>query len=48
MKAGSEAHLLYSAKPLGEPIAWAGPLSNTREELPRPCELREGTFIKHK
>lgn len=52
MKAGSEGAriFLYSAKPLGEPIAWAGPIvMNTREELSlAQRELREGTFIKHK
>ncbi len=52
MKAGSEGArvFLYSAKPLGEPIAWAGPIvMNTREELAlAQRELREGTFIKHK
>ncbi len=52
MKAGLEGAriFLYSAKPLGEPIAWAGPIvMNTREELAlAQRELREGTFIKHK
>ena len=51
LKAGSEGAriFLYSAKPLGEPIAWAGPIvMNTREELSlAQRELREGTFIKH-
>ncbi|ADY14580.1 pirin family protein [Sphaerochaeta globosa] len=51
LKAGSEGAriFLYSAKPLGEPIAWAGPIvMNTREELTlAQRELREGTFIKH-
>lgn len=41
--------LLLSAKPLGEPIAWGGPIvMNTREELETAFrELDEGTFIKH-
>jgi len=41
--------LLLSAKPLGEPIAWGGPIvMNTREELDTAFrELNEGTFIKH-
>ena len=51
LKAGSEGAriFLYSAKPLGEPIAWTGPIvMNTREELTlAQRELREGTFIKH-
>lgn len=40
---------LYAAKPLGEPIAWAGPIvMNTREELSiARSELSKGTFIKH-
>ena len=40
----------FAAKPLGEPIAWGGPIvMNTREELEHAfAELREGTFIKHK
>lgn len=52
MKAGSEGAriFLYSAKPLGEPIAWAGPIvMNTKDELAlAQRELREGKFIKHK
>ena len=41
---------LYVAKPLGEPIAWRGPIvMNTQDELKLASkELREGTFIKHK
>jgi redox-sensitive bicupin YhaK (pirin superfamily) len=40
--------LLVSGKPLGEPIAWSGPIvMNTREELATAFrEYREGTFIK--
>jgi redox-sensitive bicupin YhaK (pirin superfamily) len=40
--------LLVSGKPLGEPVAWQGPIvMNTREELHRAYqELRDGTFIK--
>lgn len=42
--------IYYSAKPLGEPIAWGGPIvMNTPEELELAfSELRKGTFIKHK
>ncbi len=51
LKAGAEGAriFLYCAEPLGEPIAWAGPIvMNTREELAlAQRELREGTFIKH-
>lgn len=41
--------LLVSGKPIGEPIAWYGPIvMNTREELETAYyELRQGTFIKH-
>jgi redox-sensitive bicupin YhaK (pirin superfamily) len=41
--------LLLSAKPLGEPIAWGGPIvMNTREELEMAFkELDENRFIKH-
>jgi len=40
--------LLVSGKPLGEPIAWSGPIvMNTREELATAFrEYQEGTFIK--
>lgn len=41
--------ICLSAKPLGEPVAWGGPIvMNTREELDLAFrELDEGTFIKH-
>jgi redox-sensitive bicupin YhaK (pirin superfamily) len=40
--------LLVSGAPLGEPVAWNGPIvMNTREELATAFrEYREGTFIK--
>jgi hypothetical protein len=42
--------LLIAGKPLGEPIAWHGPIvMNTQEELELAFkEYREGTFLKHK
>jgi len=42
--------LLISGKPIGEPIAWYGPIvMNTREELRTAFEeFQNGTFIKHK
>ena len=42
--------LLLSGKPIGEPIAWQGPIvMNTREELRQAFEeYRRGTFIKSK
>jgi quercetin 2,3-dioxygenase len=42
--------LLVSGKPIGEPVAWHGPIvMNTREELRIAFEEYEkGTFIKHK
>lgn len=41
--------LLMSGKPIGEPIAWRGPIvMNTREEIRIAYEeLNNGTFIKH-
>jgi redox-sensitive bicupin YhaK (pirin superfamily) len=40
--------LLVSGKPIGEPVAWRGPIvMNTNEELQRAyAELQGGTFIK--
>jgi redox-sensitive bicupin YhaK (pirin superfamily) len=42
--------LLVSGKPIGEPIAWQGPIvMNTQEELRIAFEeLDRGTFIKNK
>ncbi len=42
--------LLISGKPMGEPVAWGGPIvMNTQEELQIAFdEYRNGTFIKHK
>jgi redox-sensitive bicupin YhaK (pirin superfamily) len=42
--------LLVSGKPIGEPIAWYGPIvMNTQEELKTAFEeYQQGTFIKHK
>jgi redox-sensitive bicupin YhaK (pirin superfamily) len=41
--------LLVSGRPLGEPVAWQGPIvMNTQEELRTAFrEYRDGTFIKH-
>ena len=41
--------LLISGRPLGEPVAWQGPIvMNTEEELRQAFrEYRAGTFIKH-
>jgi len=46
---GGLRFLLVSGKPLGEPIAWGGPIvMNTPEELQLAFdEYRQGTFIKH-
>ena len=40
--------LLFSAKALGQPVAWGGPIvMNTREELDQAFkELQDGTFIR--
>jgi len=41
--------LLISGKPIGEPVAWRGPIvMNTQQELRVAFEeLERGTFIKH-
>ncbi|OLC74365.1 MAG: hypothetical protein AUH78_11195 [Gemmatimonadetes bacterium 13_1_40CM_4_69_8] len=41
--------LLVSGRPIGEPVAWQGPIvMNTETELRRAyAELHDGTFIKH-
>lgn len=51
IEAGSETGIrfvLFSGRPLKEPIAWGGPIvMNTREELQKAFEeLEEGTFIR--
>ncbi len=48
--AGGMRFVLFSAKPLGEDVAWGGPVvMNTREEVRQAFgEIGAGTFIKHK
>jgi redox-sensitive bicupin YhaK (pirin superfamily) len=47
---GPVRFLLVSGKPIGEPVAWYGPIvMNTREELRIAFqEYAEGTFIRHR
>jgi redox-sensitive bicupin YhaK (pirin superfamily) len=51
-KAGSEgaSFLIFAGQPLGEPIAWGGPIvMNTRRELEEAfAEYRKGSFIRQK
>lgn len=48
--AGGARLLLVSGKPLGEPVAWWGPIvMNTQQELELAFrEYEQGTFLKHK
>jgi hypothetical protein len=47
---GPVRFLLVSGKPLGEPVAWYGPIvMNTHDELRIAFkEYAEGTFVKHR
>lgn len=47
---GGMRFVLFAAKPLGEDVAWGGPVvMNTREEVRQAFgEIGAGTFIKHK
>ena len=51
VEAGPEGirFLLVSGKPLGEPVAWHGPIvMNTQQQLQEAfTELQQGTFLKH-
>jgi hypothetical protein len=44
------ARWLFTGKPIGEPVAWYGPIvMNTQEELRVAFEeYQSGTFIKHR
>jgi hypothetical protein len=52
VQAGEEGirFLLVSGKPIGEPVAWQGPIvMNTPEQLRQAyAELRGGTFLEKK